>query len=269
MKVKEDNYFTVQAWMVTKLNLRTVERDVYAIIYGYSQDGESDYHGSLSYLAELTGYSKNSICTALKKLVEKNLIKKTETICNNIKYCSYTSTLDGIQVPCTGIQVPCTNNKINKINNNLSKDKLTKSDTEGTNSFSLGKKKKENKPSLFSQCVNLINEYTQDEQLNKALMDYLRVRLDNKDKPLYSARMWKALLDKLDREFKPSERLQVVYQSIERGYASFFPTDSNYSGSNNKTAKCGEIHPYGHTLEGIPHDGRYDNEDHTRSGLIF
>ena len=59
--VKDICYFSVQAWMVTKLKLKTVERDCYAIIFGYSQDGESFYHGSISYLSELTGYSKNSV----------------------------------------------------------------------------------------------------------------------------------------------------------------------------------------------------------------
>ena len=41
--VKDICYFSIQAWMVTKLKLKTVERDCYAIIFGYSQDGESFY----------------------------------------------------------------------------------------------------------------------------------------------------------------------------------------------------------------------------------
>ena len=269
MNVRDENYFTVQAWMVTKLKLRTVERDVYAIIYAYCQDGESDYHGSLSYMAELTGYSKNSICTALQKLVHKNLIQKTETFCNNIKYCSYTTTLDGIQGTCTGIQGTCTKNKENK-KVNLSKDKLQNKTKEQF--FSL--KQKEKSPSLFMKCSSLIEDFTDNEELKKALMHYLRVRLEIKDKPLY-ANSWKGLLNKLNREFSTTEeKLETVYQSIERGYASFFPVGTKKYMETNKMAYSGEkmgcsAIPYGQTLEGIPHDGRYDNEDHTRSGLIF
>ena len=82
-------YFSVQAWMVTKLKLKGAERDVYAIIHGYSQDGESDFHGSLEYLATLTGYSRNAICTALKNLTDRQLIIKTEKIIHQIKHCRY------------------------------------------------------------------------------------------------------------------------------------------------------------------------------------
>ena len=75
--------------MVTDLNLKGAERDVYAIIHGFCQDGESDFHGSLSYLSKMTGYSKNSICSALQSLVEKGYIEKTEKIINGIKFCRY------------------------------------------------------------------------------------------------------------------------------------------------------------------------------------
>ena len=114
--VKDNTYFSVQAWMVTKLKLKGVERDIYAIIYGYSQDNESDFHGSLNYLSQLTGYTKNGICKALKSLVDKGLISKQDEIVNNIKYCRYRTTeLHTIQLSCTeneeSVQLSCTNNK--------------------------------------------------------------------------------------------------------------------------------------------------------------
>lgn len=91
--------------------------------------------------------------------------------------------------------------------------------------FDFGGKQKPKKENLYTKCVSLINDYTTDEKLRKALIDYLRVRLEIKDKPLYT-NSWKGLLNKLDRDFDASERLQVVYQSTERGYASFFPVNS-------------------------------------------
>ena len=114
--VKDNTYFSVQAWMVTKLKLKGVERDIYAIIYGYSQDNESDFHGSLNYLSQLTGYTKNGICKALKSLVDKGLISKQDEIVNNIKYCRYhTTELHTVQLSCTeneeSVQLSCTNNK--------------------------------------------------------------------------------------------------------------------------------------------------------------
>lgn len=112
MKISDTAYFSVQGWMVTKLNLRGAERDAYAIIYGYSQDNESDYHGSLEYMSQLTGYSKNALCTALKTLTDKGLILKEEKVVNGIKYCRYrTSSLDGNNPSSLdSIQVTCMDN---------------------------------------------------------------------------------------------------------------------------------------------------------------
>lgn len=79
MKVKDSVFFTVQAWMVTKLNLRGVERDVFAIIYGFSQDEQSKCYDSLNYMAELIGCTKQAVINAINSLLEKNYIKKEQS----------------------------------------------------------------------------------------------------------------------------------------------------------------------------------------------
>lgn len=227
-------YFSVQAWMVTKLNLKGCERDVYAIIYGYSQDGDSDYHGSLGYMAELTGYSKNSVCTALKTLTEKELIIKTEKEINNIKFCRYKINRDSIQSTCTPIQSTCTNNNIdNKQNNKLnnSKELLQNSPT-----FTFGKQTPK-KDSLYTKCVTLVDSYDFSVwgNIRKLLIEYLRFRLSIKDKPLYT-NMWKGMLNKLFELCNDDVKMyeSVIKQSIERGYLSFYPI-SDYSNRGIKT----------------------------------
>jgi predicted transcriptional regulator len=124
-KINDTNYFTVFAWMQTELNLKGAERDVFAIIYGLTQDGESEFYGSLDYLAQLTGYSKNAVCTALKHLVDKQLIAKNEQVVNSVKYCRYrTSYLYSIQATCIqndeSVQVTCMNNKDKLISKDIS-----------------------------------------------------------------------------------------------------------------------------------------------------
>ena len=52
--VKPDNYILVYGWMVTELGLKGNELFLYAIIYGFSQDGETEFSGSLRYMQELT-----------------------------------------------------------------------------------------------------------------------------------------------------------------------------------------------------------------------
>ena len=49
-KIKPNNFINIQGWMVTELGLKGNELIIYAIIAGFSQDGESNFHGSLSYL---------------------------------------------------------------------------------------------------------------------------------------------------------------------------------------------------------------------------
>lgn len=53
--VKPDNYILVYGWMVTELGLKGNELFLYAIIYGFSQDGETEFSGSLRYMQEWLG----------------------------------------------------------------------------------------------------------------------------------------------------------------------------------------------------------------------
>jgi hypothetical protein len=224
MNISDNAYFCVQSWMVTKLNLRSVERDVFAIIYGYSQDGESDYHGSLQYLADLTGYSRNSVCTALKNLTEKQLLKKTEQEINNIKFCRYTVNLYTVQTACTPVQTACTNNIVNnkKNNNVVSKDTKT--------NFQFGRPKVK-KNNLFDKCLAEIKDYTNDLELQDILVTYLKMRLDMNGKPLY-VNQWKGMLNKIDdcisNSPKGTTHKDIIQLAIDRGWASFYPVN-NYS----------------------------------------
>lgn len=122
----------------------------------------------------------------------------------------------------------------NKQTNITEKEVLSK---DNTTNFQFGKKPAV-RQSLFTKCLSMIDDYTTDSKLRKALIDYLKVRLEIRDKPLY-VNSWKGLLNKLDRDFDASERLAVVYQSIERGYASFFPVNrgNNYGISSESGAK--------------------------------
>ena len=87
--VKENSFITIQAFMVNDLQLKGNELLIYAIIHGFSQDGESEFTGSLQYLADWTNSTKQGVMKALKSLMEKQLILKNETFQNNLKFCTY------------------------------------------------------------------------------------------------------------------------------------------------------------------------------------
>ena len=83
-----DRYYTVLDFMVSELQLKGLERDIYAIIYGFCQAGRT-YTGSLQYLADWTLTTKQGVIKVLKKLEEKGLLIKEEKIINNVKFNEY------------------------------------------------------------------------------------------------------------------------------------------------------------------------------------
>jgi predicted transcriptional regulator len=73
--------------MITRLKLKGNELLVFALIHGFSQDGESRFKGSLKYLIEWTGLDKTTVIKILKSLVEKQYINKFEYEKNKVRYC--------------------------------------------------------------------------------------------------------------------------------------------------------------------------------------
>lgn len=74
--VKDGTFFTVQSFMVNQLGLRGNDLTVYAIIYGFSQDGESVFHGSRQYLADWCNSTVRGIQKNLNNLMERHLIEQ-------------------------------------------------------------------------------------------------------------------------------------------------------------------------------------------------
>lgn len=74
----EGNYITIQGWMRDDLGLTGSALMVYAIIYGFSQDGESSYVGGLRYVQEWCGCSRNTAKKLLKFLVDAGLITRED-----------------------------------------------------------------------------------------------------------------------------------------------------------------------------------------------
>ena len=138
-RMREGNYYVVQSFMVTSLRLKGLELACYAIIHGFSQDGNQWFNGSLQYLSDWTGASKQAVMTALRKMVEKGLLSKRESSVNGVKSVSYRSTyldtiqetcIGGMQETCTplskkldgGMQETCPNKIVDTINDNITGD---------------------------------------------------------------------------------------------------------------------------------------------------
>ena len=49
--MKDGNYYTVYGWMINRLKLKGTTLQLYAVIYGFSENGENECSGSLAYLS--------------------------------------------------------------------------------------------------------------------------------------------------------------------------------------------------------------------------
>lgn len=96
-KVSDDNYFQVSGWMLNKLNLKGIALEVFAIIYGFSQDGETEFTGSIQYLCDFTGTSRPTVIKALKDLVDQNYLIKNELEINGVKFNKYKANLQVVK----------------------------------------------------------------------------------------------------------------------------------------------------------------------------
>lgn len=160
--MKDGTYVTLQSWMVSELELKGNELIIFAIIYGFSQDGECQFEGSLNYLAEWTKSSKFGVTKSLKKLIEKEYITKQDVYINNVKFCKYKVNFNHPKVGqqnCLGVcnkvdggmQLSCTNNIID--NNSYV-----------SNIYSIGKNKKNKK--FIIPTVEEIRSYCKERNNN-------------------------------------------------------------------------------------------------------
>ena len=123
--MEKKGYIIIQDWMLD-LPLSLVETAVYAVIYGFSQDGESTYSGSLPYIARKCKSSKDTARRALRKLVEDGYIEQSEMRLNGVKFNAYRiaaggSKLQGGVANCNGGVANCNPIiKNNKDINNIS-----------------------------------------------------------------------------------------------------------------------------------------------------
>lgn len=88
-KIKNKNFFIVQGWMLNELNLKGNDLIIYAIIFGFSQDGNGRYTGSLSYLQDFSGSSKSTVIRSLDTLVERKLLLKKSEQKNGLTFNEY------------------------------------------------------------------------------------------------------------------------------------------------------------------------------------
>lgn len=115
-----NGYTNIPDWMLS-LELDVYETIILAVIYGFSQDGESTYKGTQQYLADKAKCSKRKVGNALVSLVEKKFIEKIDVDIRGIHLCEYKVTdictmCKGVAPHATGGIAPHATNIIDNIN---------------------------------------------------------------------------------------------------------------------------------------------------------
>jgi len=247
-KVNKDNHIVIQGWMITELNLKGNDLLVYAIIYGFSQDGQSVFHGSRQYLADWCNSTVRGIQKNLDNLKEMNLLEPIETKPGAfVSYKAYRcptvsvtigeniSSEQSSQVPVN--KVPTTseqsshNNIVDSIDikdsNSILKNTTAKQSGRNIPLFdnSVTKKDDKKKLNLYEKCKVEIDTFTSDKALQDALTNFITMRLKMKDKPILGVGQFKGMLKLLSG--LEGDKVKIVETATARGWASFYELKNN------------------------------------------
>ena len=88
--MRKENYITIQGFMITDLHLKGNELLVYALIYGFSQDGKSKFNASYKYISDWISTTPQTAINTINSLEEKGLIIKEQKLVDKVlinEYC--------------------------------------------------------------------------------------------------------------------------------------------------------------------------------------
>lgn len=219
-RIKDENFYQIQGWMLNRLNLKGIDLQIFAIIYGFSQDDETEFTGSIGYLSEFTGTSRPTVIKSLKKLCENQYIMKKENKINGVCFNTY-KTLLGVKNFNWGSKETLLGG---------SKETLPNNNILNNNKYIKESKKEKTKPQ--NSFDEIFKDYTQNEETLRLLGEWLKVRKSKRAAMTdYSIKL---NLNKLDKLAKQSDMSVNNYlkEVIARGWQAFYPVKS-YATDNN------------------------------------
>lgn len=241
--MENTDFLNIQGWMINELNLKGNELIIYALIYGFTKDGVSEFRGSRQYMADWTNSSVRSVQNVVNSLVNKGMIEKNNHI---NKYGSLeTSGYKAINVPKLSSEKNSLVEKKVHEGSEKSSSPLEKKVHEGSEKSSHNnidnnisnnivdiKEKNIKKESVNS----VIAEYTENKDLQDALHDFVDMRTKVR-KPL-TVRAMKLSLNELDKlALDDVTKIAIVNQSIVHSWSTFYKLQNNNNGQRQLTRK--------------------------------
>ena len=256
--MEKEYYIHIQWWMAQRLKLSGNELLTYAIVYGFSQDGESAFLGSSKYVSYALRVSRPTAIKALDSLTSKGLIIKTQEKINDVVFNRYKANLQVIndfdrpykeslqggskESLQGGYKETLHSNKYKELNNKELNKESKKEESNNTQNQQVEneelnhlkkeieqlkaeneklKAKKEKPKKQTKSYDEQIAEYTGNEELQEALKAFIQMRSFIK-KPLTEYGL-KLLLNKLSKIGKTdAERIAIVNRSVEHNWQGFF-----------------------------------------------
>lgn len=187
--------------MINKLKLSGNKLIVYAIIYGFSQDRENYFSGSLNYLCRSTQSSKPTVIKILKELLSNQLITKRIQVVNGVTFNKYAICEGGSKE-----SLPLVNNF-----NGGSKESLPGGSKESLPNNTITNNTNNNKEFSFYNSLKLIG--IEDELIK----DWLKVRKTKK--ATNSKTAFNLFMNQVKSSNKPLE--EILKLCIQNDWKSF------------------------------------------------
>lgn len=273
-KIRDENFYQIHGWMLNRLKLKGTQLSAYAIIYGFTQDGQTEFAGSLQYLCDFTGVSsKTTMQKALKELVDKQLIIKKETTINGVLVNKYqvninmldssltrpdegynkncggiTKTVGGITESVMGYNKNCyggitdsvTNNNINNTNNKKVPSSPSRRGLFSTSNYG-AKQAKEIK--FVNTCMDIAEKFNFSEAVLDHLYTFFQM-LSQSNTFLPDITIKAQLEDIFD--LTEEQKLAVISDTVKSGWKSLkYAVDRirQSSAAQFDTAKPGAFQP--------------------------
>ena len=201
-------YIVIQDWMISDLQLKGNELLTYALIYGFSQDGESEFKGSLKYISEFLGISKSTAQRSIEKLVDRGIVEKRVEEISGVKFNRYMAH-EKADTPIVKTSTGYSQNDHGGI---------VKMTTNNTNIYNTN-----NNTSNNTKDKGTPARYFDDEELNNKFLEFLSMRKKIR-KPVRTDRALKVLLKKLHELSGGDVGLmkQIIDQSLDKEWLGLF-----------------------------------------------
>lgn len=220
-------YIVIQDWMISDLQLKGNELLTYALIYGFSQDGESEFKGSLKYISKFLGVSKSTAQRNLENLANRGVIEKRVEEISGVKFNRYIAR-EKAEPPIVKTSTGCSQNGYGGCSQN-GYGGVVKMGTNNTNIYNTN-----NNASNNTKDKSVPARYFDDEELNNKFMEFLSMRKKIR-KPVRTDRALKALLKKLHELSGGDVGLmkQIIDQSLDKEWLGLFELKTGNDSTKN------------------------------------